>query len=97
MTFNSTQTTELSLDQLDNVSAGFASALIRGVKAVKTLRKAATGKNVGRASFAGLSAHYIYKKGASFAQEIKPSITSASEKLAQKITGSFSSLFSRRS
>ena len=94
MTFTNTQTTELSLDQLDDISAGFVSGLIRGVKAAK---KVTIAKNGFYAAFTGASAHYIYEKGASLAREIKPSITSASEKLAQKITGSFSSLFSRRS
>ena len=33
MTFTSTQTTELSLDQLDDISAGFIGAALRGAKA----------------------------------------------------------------
>ena len=38
MTFNNTQTTELSLDQLDDISAGFIGAALRGAKgAAKTV------------------------------------------------------------
>ena len=40
MTFTNTQTTELSLDQLDNVSAGFFRAALKGAKVAVLTKRA---------------------------------------------------------
>ena len=89
MTFTNTQTTELSLDQLDDISAGFFGAALKGVKAIK---KVATKKNIALATFTGFSAEYLYSE----AKENWGAITTASKNITQKITGSFSSLLLKR-
>ena len=89
MTFNNTQTTELSLDQLDNVSAGFFRAALKGAK---VLKKVVTKKNIAKATFTIFSAEYLYSE----VKENWETITTESKNITQKITGSFSSLFLKR-
>ena len=62
MTVTNTQTTELSLDQLDDISAGFFGAALKGVKAIK---KVATKRNAATAVIAGAGAfgNSQYSKG----------------------------------
>ena len=90
MTITNTQTTELSLDQLENISAGglFGAAL----KGAKVLKKVVTKKNIAKATFTVFSAEYLYSE----VKENWEAITTESKNITQKITGSFSSLFFRR-
>ena len=89
MTVTNSQTTELSLDQLDDISAGFFGAVLKGVKVIK---KVATKKNIALATCTGFSAEYLYSE----AKENWGAITTASKNITQKITGSFSSLLLKR-
>ena len=82
MTVTNTQTTELSLDQLDDISAGFFGAALKGVKAIK---KVATKRNAATAVIAGAGAGAFGNSQYSKGKRIWQRMSAAGANTRQKI------------